>query len=436
MPEKDNKTLALPETVENLKAPDQTSNVRDEIETVLDEDTDYYLLRPPRQPKAEVAAYVESQGIAVPRRFVSLQEALDSGRSFIVRSEHPDEYTGLSGLLQSAKVTPQAVAEIKELMDEKPEFFLKEDELKNGFFTSMFYYPMLIIRYLKDGSQKKFEAELTALRKKKIENYCKFRKMPEKEFIQNISYSYWELLGGINRTVVADDAVEGRYHFFSVKENSICQDYSIYDNGQLISMTPWMSESTRADLNEIAAFYEKIRRLPRFQARHCPVMEIQTVDEHKNFFLQCHRMHNLNPARFCLERPCAEGEIEAFFVRGATPPEGIMLPAIICGDEENTEGVHFCRPYHHDIDVYDTKMQAFLIQKETSKDFVGTIGTRHIKVLKLFSPGISVVADAKTLGIDFREAEAEFNKSRKPVIIPIRVVSDGRRAYLKVIRSS
>lgn len=71
---------------------------------------DFYLNNPPRQPKREVGDYVEANGILVPRRFVNLDQALSSGKPFIVRSEHPQEYAGVSGLLHSFQVTKEIIA--------------------------------------------------------------------------------------------------------------------------------------------------------------------------------------------------------------------------------------------------------------------------------------------------------------------------------------
>jgi hypothetical protein len=39
---------------------------------------DYYLVNPPQKPKAEIAKYVESYGILVPKRFDSLKEAIET----------------------------------------------------------------------------------------------------------------------------------------------------------------------------------------------------------------------------------------------------------------------------------------------------------------------------------------------------------------------
>jgi len=63
---------------------------------------DYYLEDRSRlqgQPKRTIADYVEQQGILVPRRFDSLEEAQASGLPILARSEHSQDYDGVSGLL-------------------------------------------------------------------------------------------------------------------------------------------------------------------------------------------------------------------------------------------------------------------------------------------------------------------------------------------------
>jgi len=60
---------------------------------------DYYLCNRPKRPKFDIAQYVSSQNILVPRHFSDIDEALDSilDRSILIlRSEHPQDYDGRS----------------------------------------------------------------------------------------------------------------------------------------------------------------------------------------------------------------------------------------------------------------------------------------------------------------------------------------------------
>lgn len=75
---------------------------------------DYYTEHPPHQPKREIAEYVRSQDILVPEIYDSLKTALQSGNPFIVRSEHPQDYAGASGLVSSHIVSPDSIRRAKE----------------------------------------------------------------------------------------------------------------------------------------------------------------------------------------------------------------------------------------------------------------------------------------------------------------------------------
>ncbi len=80
--------------------------------------SDWFLENPPQQPKREIALYVSSQGVQVPTLFEGIDEALESGREFIIRSEHPQEYQGMSGVLQSHLVSKEDLVFTKNLIDE------------------------------------------------------------------------------------------------------------------------------------------------------------------------------------------------------------------------------------------------------------------------------------------------------------------------------
>jgi hypothetical protein len=55
-----------------------TDSVAPDKVTLLLECQDYYLAYPPKQPKKEIADYVESQGFLVPKRFKNLDDAIKS----------------------------------------------------------------------------------------------------------------------------------------------------------------------------------------------------------------------------------------------------------------------------------------------------------------------------------------------------------------------
>lgn len=67
---------------------------------------DYYLedrARLEGQPKRAIADYVEQNGIMVPRRFGSLQEARASGKEVLLRSEHQQDSSMLLNVVSDGK---------------------------------------------------------------------------------------------------------------------------------------------------------------------------------------------------------------------------------------------------------------------------------------------------------------------------------------------
>ncbi len=66
-----------------------------------------------------IVDYVEDAGFLVPRRFKDLEEALDfvdQGGKVIMRSEHPQDYDGVSGLLESFVMTKEIINDAKKII--------------------------------------------------------------------------------------------------------------------------------------------------------------------------------------------------------------------------------------------------------------------------------------------------------------------------------
>ena len=166
---------------------------------------DMYVEEPERlqgKPKRTIADYAESNGFLVPRRFGSLREARESKLPILVRSEHPQEYGGVSGLLKSF--------DLETLPDTSDEGVLKEAVLDR-----------LIEDKYKNPLSKKF---------------CKLTGQNESDFERDVSFSLWERLEGINRTMVADSSISGRYHImtckFGEKEKIGVYSYLLFEDGK------------------------------------------------------------------------------------------------------------------------------------------------------------------------------------------------------------
>ncbi len=80
------------------------------------------------QPKRTIGDYVASQGILVPTRFDSLKDARASGKPFIARSEHPQDYDGVSGLVDSP--TSDKLVGIESESQLKAQVFMEKEDYK------------------------------------------------------------------------------------------------------------------------------------------------------------------------------------------------------------------------------------------------------------------------------------------------------------------
>jgi hypothetical protein len=138
---------------------------------------DWFEQERPAQPKKVVGDYVETEGILVPHRFADFEEAQFAAQNVtavIARSEHPDEYSGPSGLGYTSQFIPN------------------EDGV------------MLPRHHMR-------KRDVTGL----YEHYAHtWGGQSPDSYVADASESYWQAIPGINITCVADDTVKGRYHVF------------------------------------------------------------------------------------------------------------------------------------------------------------------------------------------------------------------------------
>lgn len=244
------------------------------------ESCDYYLAHPSQRPKTDIADYVESQGFLVPRRYKNIDEALVSSKDFIMRSEHPQDYDGVSWLFESM----------------------------------VFYASMWNVEQEEVQNQ---QSQILAL--EKVKEYCKHTWKNYEKFISKASFEYWEYIEWENLTLVRDEAVEWRYHIF-INDKS-WSDYICYDSGSTIQWE--IPENIWVwNIKRLIEQYEKISRLPRFDTLQCPNIEFQLWDDGNIYFLQYKRGHQKELHKWTLERELEEWEVEADFVRGSTKQWG------------------------------------------------------------------------------------------------------------------
>ena len=332
---------------------------------------DYYLQDRSRlegQPKRTIADYVEQNGILVPRRFDSLAEARRSHKGIFLRSEHPQEYDGISGLLHSFNLSSSSfpVRGSQSLEEVKQRYFEKEEEEKG---TPLY------------------------------RQYCKSSGLDEDEFRGQTRFSIWEALGGFNRAIVADSSITGRYHVMTHydERNNWLFNYAIIQDGQIEQefIRP-LPEELRDGIRELIETYEQVRNLGRFDNNHCPIMEFQTVNR-KNYFLQYHRARDFSPAGFTLDRALQDGEIEVPFVRGATSKDGERFKVTVYYAGEwyfNPEDEDGSFDLHHnwifpELQFRRRKLQ-IISEKNLTKEFVSLV-VGHSQRSKMFKPKISTI---------------------------------------------
>ncbi len=378
---------------------------------------DFFLEHPPQQPKRDIAEYVENNWILVPKRFKSREEArsyVENGGEIFIRSEHPQEYNGASGLLSSYIVTQKWL-------------------LENMIWDDINIDNLSII------SEEKLIETLKKDVKKKSKIYCDLLWQDIQKFRDNISYSFWEKIPWLNRSVVADSAILDRYHILAHwknKDNEDFNSYCIIENGEILSETTnGITPDTKLSYARVIEQYEKVRNLDKFNPRHCPIMEFQT---HKNqdYFLQYHRTRDSELSTFILDRSLEPGEIQAEYVRGITPPEGIIVETTTYYYTEQMK----LEPEEASFDFHNNDTFTEIMSRRRKVNFedrwLNTVSSlcknnTHSIATRLFSSGITVWIQEKDVEVLVWKCVISPEKEHQK--ITLRVISDGRKAYVKLI---
>ncbi len=375
---------------------------------------DYYLEDPTRlqgQPKRTIADYVGQNGILVPRRFDSLEEATASGKEVLLRSEHPQDYAGVSGLLDSFDLNKVWV--FKDLSFTAQSKYTLE-EIKNGYFD--------------------FQEKSSGI--PKFKEYCRYMKKNEEILKAEVSFSLWEKIPGFNRIVVADSAVQDRYHIMTSNSLEFFRNYTIVENGKIIKQfIAFLPDTLREGINNLLETYEAVRNLDRFDPHHCPIMEFQTW-RGRNYFLQYHRTRDFTPTQFTLERETKEDENEVPFVRGATPPEGLHCKVTLYyanaitgdfdpNDEDGSYDLHWYDMWK-ELRVRQRKVQ--MINTDNIDFLLEGVVINHYRRSNLFKPQVSIIHDIKELLHDYKN----YKKKGKNTFLHLQIISDGRRAFVKL----
>lgn len=377
---------------------------------------DYYTERLTKlrgQPKKTIADYVEQYGIIVPRRFDSLQEAIASQKEILLRSEHPQDYEGISGLLDSFGLDEHFGSDIPGHKGFRPREKRSLEEVKRAYFE-----------YQEKAAYAKFK------------QYCRYLALDNEEFKNQVSFTIWEKIPGFNRIVIADSAVPQRYHIMTAQEKVNFRNYVIIEDGRIIRhFGASLSARLREGIDRLIETYEAIRNLDRFDPQHCPIMEFQT-HQGRNYFLQYHRTRDFSPAEFRLERETEEKEVEVPFVRGATSPEGMLCKIalyyanMLTGDfDPDHEDGSYDLHWHYVWPELMVRMRKAQMVNTNNLDFtMESFVINHTQRSKLFKPQVSILHDINVLLRDYKN----FKKNGKNVYLHLHITSDGRRSFAKL----
>ena len=409
---------------------------------VISEINDYFISNPPKQPKREIAEYVESFWISVPVRYSSIWEAIASGEEFVIRSEHPYEYSWIWGLFSSFVVNTEARASMEEYFSRKWYKFSEEDlEAASPINELSLFRKAIKHRELWLIDDTWFEKIIKNSWKKPTTKFCELTGMNHDDFLENLTFSYWKYIRWYNRSIIADSSIKWRYHIITNWwENRYYRNYTIFDNGKILEnevseLEPLLKNNLDADI----MLYEKIRALPDFDLKNAPIMELQTDFTWKSHFLQTHRWRDFWFSNFILDRPKEDWELEAEFVRWSTSPEWIEANVTMTYNywwfelDQNEEWS--CDPHYNTI-------YAWLMYKFRKVQFVQWSFNRvrywvtcHTKLEELFSPGISIVLDFENLLWDIPRIELTklSRELKRPVKVRFRILSDWRKCFIKLL---
>lgn len=302
--------------------------------------TDYWLSEAILEaPKRQIGDYVESEGFAVPRRFDTLDEALrvaKAGGKIAIRSEHPDEYDGASGLMQTYILDEESPSLARRAYERYGDFDIDEQvhESRNRGAVNgsrrgeMPGYHTMADVVLGVAQHEPTDVTLQRLRQltehlHTVRRYADITGRNESEFMNQAGFSFWRYVPGANVTVVADSAIDDRYHILGDRlyRKPAYHGWQIAnEQGHSIVGTPDDPVLTPKTTAKLINTYEQIRNLPRFASDHCPIMELQLDEAGKVWFLQYHRTRDFKAVNASLDSAdfsVQEGWQKAEGVRGA-----------------------------------------------------------------------------------------------------------------------
>lgn len=298
------------------------TNAQAEIEAsasraLLEAGFDFFEAHRPKQPKAEIGAYVARQGFEVPliTSQAEWEQAFDAGVAML-RSEDAPDYDGLSGLF-SSEVLSQDLQTV--FTSRGKDYDQRCGQLVMEGLRSGELDPTEYMRYIR-GYRGWAEEEIFLSRDMGTFGFesAVWRPFP--------TASRWRYIEGTNIRVFADPHVEGRYHFGVIPFDP--------DSGhQAVGSYQVEPDQHNAELKfrkhkqpfvakDLIGYYEQIRSLPYFDTTQNPVLELQQSPDGQIYFLQYFKTNQKRQLTEPLELPRSATSIVTDNVRGITPTEG------------------------------------------------------------------------------------------------------------------
>lgn len=314
---------------------------------------------PTGRPKHDIGRYVLRHGIPVPliRSLPEWQYAFRSGFAML-RSEMPQDYAGLSGLLSSKVFGLQIRYPKKEndredlpqitgysedrtpIIDRKvegPVEVLPEVIGRNSSIGTVAVSNTLEKLY-RDGllngtidparymRQEFWEGEHIFLQEEAISHRYRIDSL-------GLSYaeaSHWRFIPGINVRVFRDPVIEGKYYIGGKESHHVWEVYDGRDSADVKAQDKMRWRRGDEDgpfeytlpTRKIIDLYEKVRNLSYFDQHQAPLLEMQYGDDGRLYFLQYLKTGQVvgDPGEFPL--PNGRNITRVNHVRGATSKDG------------------------------------------------------------------------------------------------------------------
>ena len=358
--------------------------VTSDINTIISSG-DVFLIERSLQPKRRIRSYIRENWGNTPNDYRTLAEAMATCEPFILNSEHPQEYAGVSGLAESYVVNPLEIIELqrtksREELSQLPEIpsnlSYKEKE-------KIVFEILLRIGYVED---KEIFQALFNLNNGNFKNYAHKMNLELEDVMNEQSYSISKYIPGINHTVIWDADIPWKYYIVSTrKEGGKTESLVLIIENWVISISSWWQEnillkSVKWIYLDLIKEYEWIRWLEKFDKKHFPIIEFQSSADNNIYSLQYHRCRDWSQVQenFELNRGLECNEIESVLFRWVTPPEWIIARTFIVYPDTFCDSSYLLDDEEWSFDKWIDPMYSELMCRKRKVSFFTVRGNEEI----------------------------------------------------------